>query len=251
MKEMSKMNRYYLVLIKLYKQSQYKRTMKEIWGTKYKYIRAVLWTMILSVIGALSGFILLYSKTKPAIILIIISYVLILILAIVAAILASKNKDDIKQRKSWLKEIEQFDNLLDQYNFDIEDMDRMIIYIDEYRKKEFDRSRRKFDVFWGFISVTIFSFMVTIGRSIWDSYEFKGDEALKNGVSLIAIVVIMILCFIGPLYLIYDSVVKIPKDEEGVKRALQEVIFSRSVKMIVTKEKSIEVLVEDDLNAPS
>ena len=31
------MNRYYLVVLKLYKQSQYKRTMKEIWGRKYIY----------------------------------------------------------------------------------------------------------------------------------------------------------------------------------------------------------------------
>lgn len=243
------MNRYYLVLLKLYKQSQYKITMKEVWGTKYKYITIVLGAMILSFIGAALGLILLPSKTKLALYMIGISYMVIILSAILAVILAYNSKDDIQQRKNWLREIKQFDNLLDEYSFKIEDIERMIIYIDEYRKKKFDRSRRKFDVFWGFISVTIFSFIVSIGRSIWDSYEFKGDEALTKGISMIFIVVSLILILLLLLYLAYDSVVKIPKDEEGLKKALQEVIFSRSVKMVVTKEKTVEVLIEDDLNA--
>jgi cytochrome b subunit of formate dehydrogenase len=174
------------------------------------------------------------------------AYILTILFSLAAIVLGKFNKNDIRSRKSWLHEINNFDNLLLAYKFDIIDIERMIKYIDENIKGNREENRRKYDIFGKCISVTIVSFGIGIGVSIWNSYEFKGHEALITGaITLLSItIVIMILLFI--LFLVYDSLLAKQKIEEKIKIALQEILFRRrSVRMYIIIKRDSYKLLED------
>lgn len=124
----------------------------------------------------------------------------------------------------------------------------MIFYIDEYEKENLDKSRRKFDVIWGVVSVTLIAFILSIGKSVWDSYGFKGDEALIKGMALFIIAVMLGITLIFVMASFYDIFIIRPSEERLISLALQEILLKKQgCEMAVTKEKVTRenVLIEE------
>lgn len=230
------MNRYYLVVLDLYKESRYKRTMKEVWGDKLYIVYGIFAGLGIGSLGVVSGiFVSIYNNRLGSMIS-VVSYIFLMIVALSALFFTRSNKNEAEQRKNWLKEIDQFNNLLVEYKFKNQDIERMILYIDEYRTRRIEQRKRKYDIMWGIVSVTILSFIVSVGKSIWDSYGFVGDEAFQIGGLLILAIFIIAISLLMVISVAYDLYAKAPKDEDGLEKALQEVLFRRSVEMLVETE---------------
>lgn len=241
------MNRYYYVVRRLYKKSQLKTSMKENWGDKifwaYFLVFGISISALVLVLTVVSWIILEFNKELIPVV--IISYILTFGFSIAAIVFGKLNQNEMRSRNSWESEIGKFNKLLVEYKFEESDIERMILYIDEDIQKESDKKRRKYDVFWGFISVTIISLGISIGQSIWDSYGFSGDLALSKGARVLLVATVGIFFFLFILSMAYDSIIIKRGEDEKVKTALQEVLFYRKVEISVTVKREIDVLIED------
>lgn len=242
------LNKYYLLVCSLYDKSYKKFSLQDYWGDIYGKVRfAMIGTTVSAIVMAFLIIKLLLSDVPSIDLYFALSYFSMLGFLIRLIRLSKKRKvpSDIKQREEWLESIEKFDTYLTDYEFNKEDLERMVNYIVEYCATRTKRKQRKYDVIWGVMSVTIFSLIISIGKSIWDSFGFEKAEALGNGILVITLIIIFSSMFLFLASTAYDSIALKETKEEKVKLALEEVIFNRHVKLIVTKDEINKVLIED------
>lgn len=242
------MNRYYYIASRLYKKSYKKRTNKEIWGDKSKYLYTIYVFWIISFLCFLYPQIFMAINDKFYAPVTVIGYIWFIIMTIIASVFVNKYRNRLEERVSWQKEIERFDKILNDYNFNTSALKILIIQIDSYIKNKSEESKRKYDVMFGLCSVTVLSFIISIGKSIWDSYDFKGERALHVGILVLGTLLLVAIPTLFMISVFYNIVIKRPKEVEKIKRALEEVVFMRDgAKIVVKKSKIIDVLLEEDL----
>lgn len=234
------MNNYYFVIRKLHSDIYKKRTTKEIWGAKTTELRVRFVFLFLLVLGML-GVILFIKVLWIYIVAMIILFALFLFAVRSLIKFTDKYAVDIsKNRFTFIRnEVQRFSISLKEYGFDSFEIKSMIIQIERFNREKIEKSKRKYDVFWGVCSITFISFSVSVGKSIWESYGLKEGKALQVGLVVLLTAFSILIAGVLLASTIYNTRLEKVTIEEKIKLALEDVLYMNSGSKLLYEENEI------------